>query len=279
MTEPIRWIDDPAFKMRTGIHIEDDDALMGGYDLDAMAARLGDAIDALDVSGAESGGASSSAGSAATTLSTKGVIALVTTTAIVSAGLGALIPSLLEPSAPPEVSAAEGGAHLALADDDAVVFKTSLRVAPSREEPLSLEPPSPAPTTSALPERAPSKSTNLAEEIALYERGARALEKGDAASAVDLLRQYRERYPDGQLRAEAALSEFEGLLRIGDDDAAIESALAILSDTAFRGRWDDVLGALSGLARRADRCDEVHARLKLRKLSKRALTRFLKGCD
>ena len=286
MTEPIRWLDDPAFRVRTGVRIEDDDALLQTYNLDDMAARLGEAFSGSSAQGNKSAdtGASTGTGtgsvgagslSAPGAVGAKGFFLLGVTTALVTVGVGALLaPSIGEHRGHHE----DIEISTELQSPAQLAFTLSQRAAPMEVPPPDATvQPTPSPRGSMLTTN-PSPTT-LAAEIALYKQGAAALQAGDADDALGVFRRYQARYPNGTLRGEAMLSEFEALVGLGQDDAAIEIALAIVSNVELRTRWDEVMKTLSGIAKRADRCDEVQARLKLRKLSKRALVRFVKGCD
>jgi hypothetical protein len=89
------------------------------------------------------------------------------------------------------------------------------------------------------------KDARLASERMQLEAARVALARGDARGALDAIRQYTQRFPDGQLREEAEVVAIQALVRAGrHSDARARAALyrARYPNGFFRQAVDEALG-------------------------------------
>jgi hypothetical protein len=94
-----------------------------------------------------------------------------------------------------------------------------------------------APTSPALGGEARSTApSNLAQDLADYDRGRAALDAGALEDAARALRAYLERHPRGRLRLEARLDLLEALVQLERPREALPLAEALLEDPAAAHR-------------------------------------------
>ena len=125
-------------------------------------------------------------------------------------------------------------------------------VAPAAPSPLVVEPKDEPIEEETAP--ADDRST-LAEQLALYERGRKALRGGKLEAAVQAFKTYRKRFPKGELWQESSLSMLEALVRRGRHGATIRLARSLLARGSLRHRRGEVLRVKGEAEAKLGRCD------------------------
>ena len=121
---------------------------------------------------------------------------------------------------------------------------------PPQLSPSSPAPPAAPPSTARGPRKAklaPAPIVDLEGEAALVRRATEALRRDhDPARAMDLLREYRRRHPNGALADEALYLTVEAGRATGDPDTAARAReyVARFPDGRFRRRVEQLLGEL-----------------------------------
>lgn len=125
-------------------------------------------------------------------------------------------------------------------------------------EPLSVrmprrpgQPSSPRPATSTV--RPPS----LADEMAQYEAGRRALRAGKLPEAIVAFERYLELFRDGELRPEAGLSLVEAHIKARQPARAEAVARTLLTDPTLRSRRGELLRVRAEAYVLMGRCSEA----------------------
>jgi hypothetical protein len=94
-------------------------------------------------------------------------------------------------------------------------------------------PPNGAPAAANEPNRISSAAERaLREEVAALALAKSALNRGEAAAALEAVRAYRVRYPQGRLAPEAGFIEMEAALALGDRQRAVRVAAQLASGTS-----------------------------------------------
>ena len=154
--------------------------------------------------------------------------------------------AIVTPDAPgPEVDAAEPEA----AAPDA---PTASKV---RRPPKVRRAPSPSATPdAALPETAPPATSDLPEQLRLYDEARKAAARGELSSAIDGLDELLRRFPATQLRPDAELTRAELLARANRYDEAVTALEALAGARAHAGRRAELLRTLGDLHRKHGDC-------------------------
>jgi tetratricopeptide (TPR) repeat protein len=155
--------------------------------------------------------------------------------------------------------------------------------APIRKPPASRAPASPAGAELAPPPAAASPpSSDLPEQIRLYEAARDAGKRGDFPTALALLDELLRRFPATPLRSDADLTRADVLARANQLDAAIQAFEKLTTDDAHRGRRGELLRTLGDLHRRAGDCTRAlaaYSRAQAEHLSARDRAEIERGRD
>jgi tetratricopeptide (TPR) repeat protein len=156
--------------------------------------------------------------------------------------------------------------------------------------------PVPAPASLAKPRRratppppdaapAPAPSSDLPEQIRLYEAARTAGRQGDYAIGIARIGELLGRFPATPLRAEAELTRAELYARAGQHAQAVAALERLAASPAHAGRRGELLRTLGDLERQHGDCaraTEAYTRARAERLSSRERTRVargLAGCD
>ncbi len=120
-----------------------------------------------------------------------------------------------------------------------------------------VEAPIEEPKTDVPAIEAPAPVADLAAQMALYDRGKDALDSGAVGPAIAAFREYRRRFPNGQLAREATVSLLEALVRGRRDAAVVALTKRMLGRPAYAGRRTELLRVRADALVRLGRCDEA----------------------
>jgi hypothetical protein len=186
----------------------------------------------------------------------------------------------------PTVTIDAGGTVDAATDDAAdVTVDAALEAAPEPQAPV-MKPrrrATPPPTTTPVP--APAPSSDLPEQIRLYEAARTAGRQGDFATGIAQVGELLRRFPGTPLRAEAELTRAELYARGGQHDAAVSALEQLIASPAHAGRRGELLRTLGDLERQHGDCARAtgtYTRALAERLSKRERDRVARGlavCD
>jgi hypothetical protein len=167
-------------------------------------------------------------------------------------------------------------------------------IEPAVEPPVDLAPPAPAvdnrparrarPIAAAppiAPDAAPATS-ELPEQIRLYEEARAAGRRGELALGLERLDDLLSRFPSTQLRAEAELTRAEFLTRAGRLDDAAASLDRLIADSAHAGRRGELLRALGDLRRKQGNCPaavDAYTLARAEKLGEREQAKVTRGLE
>jgi TolA-binding protein len=99
----------------------------------------------------------------------------------------------------------------------------------------------------APPDAAPPATSDLPEQIRLYDEARQAAARGELASAIDRLDELLRRFPATQLRPDAELTRAELLARADRYDEAVTALEALAGARAHAGRRAELLRTLGDL--------------------------------
>jgi len=155
-------------------------------------------------------------------------------------------------AADPEVDAAEPEVDAAEPEAAAPDAPTASKV---RRPPKVRRAPSPSATPdAALPETAPPATSDLPEQLRLYDEARKAAARGELSSAIDGLDELLRRFPATQLRPDAELTRAELLARANRYDEAVTALEALAGARAHAGRRAELLRTLGDLHRKHGDC-------------------------
>jgi hypothetical protein len=132
-------------------------------------------------------------------------------------------------------------------DADVVVAEDA---APSRRVAVA-RPPEAAPDAAV---EAPSATSDLPEQIRIYEAARAAGRRGELERGLALIDELVTRFPATQLRAEAELTRAELLARANRVGVAAPALEILIADPVHRGRRGELLRTLGDLYRRNGDC-------------------------
>lgn len=124
-----------------------------------------------------------------------------------------------------------------------------------------------------LPPAAQPATSTLAEQLALYDRGLKALASGRLGPAIAAFRAYRARFPGGELTNEASISLLEALVRARRSGAVVTLASALSRKPGLRHRQAGFLRVKAEAEARLGRCQAAERSFG------RALAAKAKGVD
>jgi tetratricopeptide (TPR) repeat protein len=136
------------------------------------------------------------------------------------------------------------------------------------------------PPADAVPAPAPAPSSDLPEQIRLYEAARTAGRQGEFATGIARIGELLGRFPGTPLRAEAELTRAELYARAGRHDEAVAALEQLIASPAHAGRRGELLRTLGDLARKHGDCAravEVYTRARAERLSARERTRVASG--
>jgi TolA-binding protein len=152
--------------------------------------------------------------------------------------------AIVTPDAPgPEVDAAPPDA----APPDAAAPEV-------RRPPIPRVTPDAGPLDAAPPDGAPPATSDLPEQIRLYDEAGEAAARGELSSAIDRLDELLRRFPATQLRPDAELTRAELLARGDRYDEAVTALEALAGTRAHAGRRAELLRTLGDLHRKHGDC-------------------------
>jgi tetratricopeptide (TPR) repeat protein len=140
--------------------------------------------------------------------------------------------------------------------------------------------PAAPPPADAVPAPAPAPSSDLPEQIRLYEAARTAGRQGEFATGIARIGELLGRFPGTPLRAEAELTRGELYARAGRHDEAVAALEQLIASPAHAGRRGELLRTLGDLARQRGDCAravEVYTRARAERLSARERTRVASG--
>jgi len=153
--------------------------------------------------------------------------------------------AIVTPDAPgPEVDAAEPEA----AEPEAPP------VSKVRRRRIARVMPDAAPPDAAPPDAAPPATSELPEQIRLYDEARKAAARGELSSAIDRLDELLRRFPATQLRPDAELTRAELLASADRYDEAVTALEALAGVRAHAGRRAELLRTLGDLHRKHGDC-------------------------
>jgi len=183
------------------------------------------------------------------------------------------------PPSPPPVAAVEP--TLAIDAGVTVAIDAAVETAPAPEP---VPPPAPVvkarrraaappPPDAAL---APEPSSELPEQIRLYEAARDAGRQGDFATGIARIGELLRRFPGTPLREEAELTRAELYARAGRHDEAVAALEQLIASPAHAGRRGELLRTLGDLERKHGDCaraTEAYTRAQAERLSQRERAR------
>lgn len=190
---------------------------------------------------------------------------------------GAPAPAPTEPTASTAPISVDAGV--------AVVVDATVEAAPDPAPPPVVKPrrrPAAPPPADAVPAPAPAPSSDLPEQIRLYEAARTAGRQGEFATGIARIGELLGRFPGTPLRAEAELTRAELYARAGRHDEAVAALEQLIASPAHAGRRGELLRTLGDLARQRGDCAravEVYTRARAERLSARERTRVASGLD
>jgi tetratricopeptide (TPR) repeat protein len=113
--------------------------------------------------------------------------------------------------------------------------------------------PAVVPPDAGVPDAATATS-DLPEQIRLYDEARRSAARGDLSPAIDPLDELLRRFPTTQLRPDAELTRAELLARANRHDEAVTALEALASARAHAGRRAELLRTLGDLHRKHGDC-------------------------
>jgi TolA-binding protein len=131
----------------------------------------------------------------------------------------------------------------------------------------------------------PALTSDLPEQIRIYEAARDASRRGDLDGALARIDELLRRFPETQLRADAEVTRADVLARAGRLAEAAQAFEALAADPAHRGRRGELLRTLGDLYRRLGDCPHARAaytRAQAERLNDRdrdAVTRGLGHCE
>jgi len=137
---------------------------------------------------------------------------------------------------------------------------------PIEFDPLSVRLPRGSGNLSAARPTAPASPTqpvpavrppSLADEVAQYETGRRALRAGKLAEAIAAFEHYLDQFKQGELRPEAGLSLVEAYIKAGKPDRAEAVARTLVADPTLRSRRGELLRVRAEAYVLMGRCSEA----------------------
>ncbi|NCG20287.1 MAG: hypothetical protein GWP91_14865 [Rhodobacterales bacterium] len=226
MSAPLRWKDDPSFKVETGVSLADEVTAVGGYALKSMRAAV------------VAGGPTPKGRSGWATWGGSAVVVLVAAwmwwpvsdlqkTSALPIDVASLVvqPQMIDAA----VSAPSRAVGMALevvrdhpsAPTASPLEKPMITIEPSLSPVVQVEVgPAPstefdvqAPGTADAPERSSAPASDLAQQLALYRQGQSALDSGDLSAAGESFQRYLETWPNGQVRDEVLVSVLEIIIQ------------------------------------------------------------------
>jgi TolA-binding protein len=105
----------------------------------------------------------------------------------------------------------------------------------------------PAPPDAAPPDASAAPTSELPEQIRLYDEARQAAARGQLSSAIDRLDELLRRFPATQLRPDAELTRAELLARADRYDEAVTALEALAAARAHAGRRAELLRTLGDL--------------------------------
>jgi tetratricopeptide (TPR) repeat protein len=187
----------------------------------------------------------------------------------------------------PVVAVEPAAAPAAIDAGVAVVIDATAEAAPA---PAPVPPPAPvarprrraaaSPPAAAVPAPAPGPSSDLPEQIRLYEAARTAGRQGEFATGIARIGELLGRFPGTPLRAEAELTRAELYARAGRHDEAVAALEQLIGSPAHAGRRGELLRTLGDLERQHGDCGratEVYTRAQAERLSARERGRVARG--
>jgi tetratricopeptide (TPR) repeat protein len=113
--------------------------------------------------------------------------------------------------------------------------------------------PAVVPPDAGVPDAATATS-DLPEQIRLYDEARRSAARGDLSPALDRRDEHQRRFPTTQLRPDAELTRAELLARANRHDEAVTALEALASARAHAGRRAELLRTLGDLHRKHGDC-------------------------
>jgi hypothetical protein len=126
----------------------------------------------------------------------------------------------------------------------------------------------------------PAPSSDLPEQIRLYEAARTAGRQGEFAIGIARIGELLGRFPGTPLRAEAELTRAELFARAGQHGEAVAALEQLIASPAHAGRRGELLRTLGDLERQHGDCAraaEVYTRAQAERLSARERTRVARG--